>query len=157
MGAKILLLQSNFTRSMLKDHGSPELFFSPVNFLSNKSWFLKQSNYFYGPILWWLELPITQTHFDSPFEFEPPKFYCTSKNVHLYLYFSSWSNLKKKCGPTILSRHLMKMISCHFYMQIYWYVSRKCISYFRFNRWVRITRDLWDKRVERRNRIHSNC
>ena len=23
----------------------------------------------------WLELPITQTHFDSPFEFEPAKFY----------------------------------------------------------------------------------
>jgi hypothetical protein len=26
--------------------------------------------------LWWLELPITQTHFDSPFEFKPAKFYC---------------------------------------------------------------------------------
>jgi hypothetical protein len=24
----------------------------------------------------WLELPITQTHFDSPFEFEQAKFYC---------------------------------------------------------------------------------
>jgi hypothetical protein len=24
----------------------------------------------------WLELPIARTHFDSPFEFEPTKFYC---------------------------------------------------------------------------------
>ena len=26
--------------------------------------------------LCWLELPITRTHFDSPFEFEPQKFCC---------------------------------------------------------------------------------
>jgi hypothetical protein len=25
----------------------------------------------------WLELPIARTDFDSPFEFEPAKFYCT--------------------------------------------------------------------------------
>jgi hypothetical protein len=25
----------------------------------------------------WLELPIDRTDFDSPFEFEPAKFYCT--------------------------------------------------------------------------------
>ena len=30
-----------------------------------------------GP--WWLELPIARTHFDSPFEFEPAKFYCSNK------------------------------------------------------------------------------
>jgi hypothetical protein len=27
---------------------------------------------------WWLEFPIARTHFDSPFEFEPAKFYCSS-------------------------------------------------------------------------------
>jgi hypothetical protein len=26
---------------------------------------------------WWLELPIARTDFDSPFEFEPAKFYST--------------------------------------------------------------------------------
>ena len=31
----------------------------------------------------WLELPIARTHFDSPFEFEPAKFYCRILNVIL--------------------------------------------------------------------------
>ena len=38
---------------------------------------------------WWLELPIARTDFDSPFEFEPAKFYSTifkrGRNSTLFL------------------------------------------------------------------------
>ena len=31
----------------------------------------------------WLEFAITRTHFDSPFEFEPPKFHCIYRGVNV--------------------------------------------------------------------------
>ena len=34
----------------------------------------------------WLELPIAWTDFDSPFEFEPAKFYCINKNNTDFFY-----------------------------------------------------------------------
>jgi hypothetical protein len=42
-----------------------------------------QNQIFFSEIMGprWLELPIARTHFDSLFEFEPAKFYCT------YCYF----------------------------------------------------------------------
>ena len=45
--------------------------------------------------LQWLELPMTQTHFDRHFKFKPPKFYCIM--VQLFIIFLEYRN-KTQCG-----------------------------------------------------------
>ena len=63
--------------------------------------------------LWWLELPITRTHFDSPFEFEPQKFYCIYIliiyicNLYLSIYtLVDNKRLKKHHGLLIFNVYL---------------------------------------------------
>jgi hypothetical protein len=63
--------------------------------------------------LWWLELPITRTHFDSPFEFEPQKFYCIyiliiyKCNLYLSIYtLVDNKRLKKHHGLLIFNVYL---------------------------------------------------
>jgi len=45
--------------------------------------------------LQWLELPMSQTHFDRHFKFKPPKFYCIM--VQLFIIFLEYRN-KTQCG-----------------------------------------------------------
>ena len=45
--------------------------------------------------LQWLELPMTQRHFDWHFKFKPPKFY--SVMVQLFIIFLEYRN-KTQCG-----------------------------------------------------------
>ena len=59
----------------------------------------------------WLELPIARTNFDSPFKFEPAKFYCTLKAQVQKVLFKAgiYTTIQRKLSGTFQTNILIEI------------------------------------------------